>query len=538
MDTIGPADPFAAVIAVIGSAWPSEPSRAIVLLWVLALPLAALGGWFVATRVTDRSVLRITGGAAWALAPTFLAALVEGRPTAVIAHLLLPWLFYAGAVAHRSWVAAGAASVLLVGVIACAPSLAPALVVLWVLALLLAIVRQAGRGTAHLIWVMVPALVFAAPLVLHQLLAGEAWGLLADPGVPWAGPQVAADAAGRAMLAAGFPTADPGGWGAFLGGAPTWWVPLLAAPLAVLALISPLTQRWAAGVACLVVAAAGIATSFAAVGIAVAFAQSTVVPIWPGAGVSLAWLGAIGGALVALDSGLAPRLAAARAVAALVVIGALAVLAVPALTATSRGAAFLTTGPVSTLPAYVAAEGRDDPNVGTMILTPQSIGGVAAEVVWGGSETIGGQATIVSTRSEADDDDVALAHLAADLVAEAAGTAVEDLAAHGVEFVLLAPTAPTESDASRGFRLAAQTSLDQRDGLDAVGETTKGTLWRVTIPVAPRAEASVPAWAGWIAPVQIAIIAIALLLAVPTSSTRRAAQRTSRIVGPYWREGR
>ena len=107
-----------------------------------------------------------------------------------------------------------------------------------------------------------------------------------------------------------------------------------------------------------------------------------------------------------------------------------------------------------------------------------------------------------------------------------------------MEFVLLAPTAPTESDATRGFRLAAQTSLDQRDGLDAVGETTKGTLWRVTIPVAARAEASVPAWAGWIAPVQLSIIAIALLLAVPTSSTRRAAQRTSRIVGPYWREGR
>src|SRR6478735_4944682 len=265
LDTVGPADPFAAVIAVIGSLWPLEPSRTISILWVLALPLAALGGWFAATRVTDRAVLRIMGGAVWALAPTFLAALVEGRPTAVIAHLLLPWLFYAGSVAHRSWVAAGAASVLLVGVIACAPSLAPALVVLWALALLLAIVRQAGRGTAHLVWVIVPAIVFAAPLVLHQLLAGEAWGLLADPGVPWAGPQVAADAAGRAMLAAGFPTADPGGWGALLAGAPTWWVPLLAAPLALLALISPLTQRWAAGVACLVVAAAGIATSFAAV---------------------------------------------------------------------------------------------------------------------------------------------------------------------------------------------------------------------------------------------------------------------------------
>ena len=67
-----------------GSLWPLEPSRALVFLWLVALPLAALGGWFAATRVTDRSLLRFAGGAGWALAPTFLAALTQGRPTAVL----------------------------------------------------------------------------------------------------------------------------------------------------------------------------------------------------------------------------------------------------------------------------------------------------------------------------------------------------------------------------------------------------------------------------------------------------------------------
>ncbi len=76
--------------------------------------------------------LRLAGGVVWALAPTLLAALTQGRPTAVLAHLLLPWLFYAGSVAHRSWSGAGAASLLLVAVVASAPSLAPALAVLWV----------------------------------------------------------------------------------------------------------------------------------------------------------------------------------------------------------------------------------------------------------------------------------------------------------------------------------------------------------------------------------------------------------------------
>ncbi|WP_243076959.1 glycosyltransferase [Microbacterium sp. SS28] len=539
LDETGPADPFAAVVAVVGSLWPAEPSRALVLVWVLALPLAALGGWFAATRVTERSMLRIAGGAVWALAPTFLAALVLGRPTAVLAHLLLPWLFYAGAAAHRSWVAAGAASVLFAAVVACAPSLAPALIVLWVVALAITVARRAGRGIAQLVWVLVPAAALAAPLVWHQVVGGDLWALASDPGVVWAGPQVAPDVAGRALLAAGFPTTDPGGWQSLLGPeAPTWWVPLLCAPIAVLALVAAVTQRWAAGVVLLIVAATGIATAFAAAGIAVAFAESATVSIWPGAGVSLAWLGALGGALVALDSGLAPRLAVVRTLVALGVVAAVGLLAVPGLTASSRGETFLTNGPDSTLPAYVAAEGRDDPDVGTLVLTPQNGGGVAAEVVWGGSETLGGQATIVSTQTEATAADRTVANLSADLITGSAGDAVAGVAAEGIGFVLLAPAAAPESDAARAFGLSAQTALDQRDGLDAVGDTPKGTLWRVIVPLAPRAEASDPGLTRSIALGQLAAFVVALLLALPTAAARRAAQRTPRVVGPYWSEGR
>ena len=107
--------------AVLGSLWPAGPSFSVVLLWILALPLAVLGGWFAATRVTDREGLRIFAGVAWALAPTFLTALVDGRPTAVLVHLLLPWLFHSAVVAHRSWGAAGSASLLLAAVVAKRP---------------------------------------------------------------------------------------------------------------------------------------------------------------------------------------------------------------------------------------------------------------------------------------------------------------------------------------------------------------------------------------------------------------------------------
>ncbi|MHC2999675.1 glycosyltransferase [Microbacterium sp. HJ5] len=541
LDVVGPADPFAAVIALLGSLSPWEPSRAVVVLWLLALPLAALGGWFAATRVTDRPALRLASGVLWALAPTFLVALTQGRPTAVLLHLLLPWLFVAGSVAHRSWAGAGATSLVLVAVVAAAPSIAPALAVVWVASIVLAVVLRAGRGVARLVWTIVPTVVVFAPLLWSAVRRGEVWGLLSDPGMPWAGPQAAPDVAGRALLAAGIPTSDLAGWTTFLPPeSPTWWVPLLAAPLALLALAAPLTQRWAAGMVLLAVTALGMATAFAVVGIAVSFEQSLPIAIWPGSALSLAWLGAVGGALVALDAGLAPRLALARGLAAAAVVAAIAVLAVPTLTAMAREASLLTNGPDSTLPAYVAAEGRDDPDVGTIVLTPQNEGGVSARVVWGGSETLGGQTTLLSTRTLPSPEDAGIADLAADLVTSSAENIVSDLADRGVGFVLLAPALPPESDAARTMRLGAATSLDQRDTLDAVGETTKGTLWRVTTDVAGRPDVapSVRATAAVIAAVQLVVLAAALLLALPTAATRREARRTPRVVGPYWQEGR
>lgn len=544
LDALGAADPFAGVVALVGSLWPAEPSRVLVVLWALALPLAVLGGWFAATRVTERSSLRITGGIVWALAPTFLAALIDGRPAAVLVHLLLPWLMFTGAVAHRSWAASGAASLLLAAVVACAPSIASALIVIWAGTVVLILAVQAGRGVTRVAWVVVPAALLSAPVAWTQLRAGNLLGLAADPGVTWLGVQVAPDAAGRALLAAGFPTPDPGGWTALLAGvapgAPTWWVPLLAAPVAILALLAPLTQRWAAGTALLAVSVLGLGTAFAASGIAVATAGDTSVRVWPGTGVSLAWLGALGAALVALDTGLAPRLRLARGTAAAVMVAAMAVLAIPALTATARGVSQLTNGPDSTLPAYVAARGRDDTSVGTLVITPLNDGGVTAAVVWGGSETLGGHSSVQETRRTTTPADDELAELTADAVTLTSQDVVARLAERGIGFVLVAPAASPESDPARAFRLSAATALNQRDGVDAVGDTAKGELWRVTERVTARAadSASVVATARGIATAQLAGVGVALLLAVPTAASRRQARRLPRVVGPYWQEGR
>ncbi|MGP3535435.1 glycosyltransferase [Microbacterium sp. RD1] len=535
---VGPADPFAAVVALLGSLSPVDPSRAVVWLWLLALPFAVLGGWFAATRVTERSLLRILGGLGWALAPTFLASLIDGRPAAVIVHLLLPWVFYTGSVAHRSWAAAGGASLLLVGVIACAPSLAPAFVVLWAAMLLATALLRSGRDVPKVVWLLVPTAVFFAPLIWQRVLEGNALALLADPGRPEGGA-VPADAAGRLLLAAGFPTTDPGGWGGFLGGAPVWWVPLLTAPIAVLALLALLTPRWPTGASLLAITLLGIATAFAAAAIAVSASGAGVVSIWPGAALSLAWAGALGGAVLTLDAGVPSRIASLRPAVALLVLVVLAVLSLPALTAPLRETAALTNGPTSTLPAYVAAEGRGDVRLGTLVIDPRG-DGVLARVVWGGSETLGGQSTAQATRIRPSHPDRELADLTADLIATTDPAAVTGLAERGIGFVLLLAAADADADAARPLRLTAAASLDQRDQLDAVGDTGRGTLWRVETDVTPRAEPSrsvmsIAQGVGW---AQIAVVAICLLLAVPTASSRRSARRTPRVVGPVPKEAR
>ncbi len=151
-----------------------------------------------------------------------------------------------------------------------------------------------------------------------------------------------------------------------------------------------------------------------------------------------------------------------------------------------------------------------------------------------------GQSTIISTRSTATVADQEVATLTANLVSSAAEDTIGELAADGISFILLAPATAPESDIARTFRLAAETALDQREGLDAVGETAKGTLWRVTQPVEPRAavSTSVHDVARAIALAQLVAVAVALLLAIPTAASRREARRSPRVVGPHWQEGR
>lgn len=530
VDLVGPADPFSAVLAVLGSLWPGAPSFSLVLLWILALPLAVLGGWFAATRVTDRPGLRIFAGVIWACAPSFLAALVDGRPAAVLLHLLLPWLFHTAVVAHRSWGAAGAASIVFAAVAACSPSLVPALLLLWVIALAVTLGGARFRGAVRLLWIPIPAAALFAPLVIWQQAHGNLLGLLGDPGMIWAGPQAEADAVGRLAIAMGFPTSDLGGWTSALPEGFGVWAGVLLAPLALLALMSAIAPRWRAGITLLAVAAAGSATAFLAVGIAVSFAQGTAVAIWPGAGLSLAWIGVVGAALVTLDTMLTmPRVRMlSSAVAAIaVVVSAGPLLLSFHLAPDDR---VLTDGPASTLPAYVAALAGGDKPIGTLVLTPQNDGGLAAEVVWGASDTLGAQTTMLSTATEIRGTDIT--GLSVDLLSARDFDAAGALGEVGISYVLLAD-APTAGDRAQALETAAVAALNQRDGFVQAGRTSRGELWSLQADAADRADltAGQHATARTVITVQLVLFIAALLLSIPTRASRRAARAQSRIVG-------
>lgn len=525
----GPADPFSGVLALLGSLWPGSPSYALLLLWVAALPLALLGGWFAATRITDKPGLRILGGVLWALAPTFLIGLAEGRPAAVLLHLLLPWVFHTALVAQRSWGAAGAASLLTAAALACAPSLAPAFVLLWLIAIVWLLARRSVRGAVRMVWVLVPAVVVFAPLAIWHAAHGTLWALLSDPGAIVVAPQAAADAAGRLSLLAGLPTMDQAGWPGLLGTKDASWVLWLASPLALLALVSTITRRWIVGIGSLLVVASGLATALAAVGVTVAFAQSQAVPLWPGTGLSLAWIGVLGGALVTLDCAITRP--ALRGAAALIAAAGVVVCAVPTAVSFVAGTATIQRGDLTTLPAYVSAQARADRELGTLVLSAQPDGALASTVVWGASATLGAQSTIINTATSVPGKDYS--ELTVDLVSARQFDAPKALGALGVRFVLLQAGSDKETSAERALRLQSATALDQRAGFVRVGETARGVLWRMDAEPAAREGLSVGqrATAQLVVTIELIVLLAALLLSIPTRASRRAARAVPRAVG-------
>ncbi|MEN2739370.1 glycosyltransferase [Microbacterium sp. X-17] len=528
----GAADPFSAVLAVLGTLTFWQPSVSLVVLWLLALPLAALGAWLAAARLTVRPTLRAFAAVVYALAPTLFVALQGGRPGAVLAHILLPWLFFAGLAARRSWTASATTALIAAATVACAPVLIPALVIAWIAAIVFA-----GRRAARIVFIPLPAVVLFAPLVWQQASRGAWLSIFADPGVPLDARQTPAW-----QLALGFPDGALGGWHALahafgLGALPsTIIVPILLAPLGILAILALFLRGTVRAVVALLVALAGFLTAVTALHIELEVSGSAVVPIWPGSAVSLYWLGLIGAAVLALSA--LRRGALAPAWVAMVTI---AIAAVPSALATHDGQASVTASDGRTMPAVVTAKAATQPRTGTLRITPQPDGGIRAEIVRGAGQTLDGQTTLSSTERSLSSGQQELATLAGNLASRSGFDASGELKRLGIDFVLLTPSATAldehvgakpDTTAADATRARAAVAMDANALLAPVGQTTTGSLWafdRGTTVEPPAALIPPDAGGMWrviVLLVQGLIVGFTLLLAIPTT---RSADRVSEL---------
>ena len=552
--SVGAADPFAFVLVLLGLLTPWQPSLSIVVLFIAALPLAALGAWWAAAVLVRRAGPAAVVALVWALSPTLLVALSLGRPAAVIAHLALPVLIASAARAPRSWSGTAVAGLTAAVIVACSPSLLPALLLAW-LVWMLANPRRFGR----LLTLPVPTLALLVPLVIDQVLRGTPLGLLADPGLA-----SASGVTSTAGLLLGWPDLAPvldAAARVLPDTAPTAVVAVLAAlalPLFAVALVGLALPEGRRSIVPLVLAAVGIVTAWSVSGIAITAVAGQPVAVNVGPSLSLAVLGialAAGVGLDALGASVVqwrPAGGLATALGLLVVLAASAV-AAPALVPVLAGTSVVTAGEPRTLPAIVAAEAQNNPGVGTIVLTPLE-GGMAATLQRGSGMTLIEQRTLVSTAAlvssglpgtganpqtinAVDAAALEIAEIVGNLAAPSGRDLTVALDELDVRFVLLetvafapestpestsAPAQPV-SDISGSALDAITAALDGNAILTPIGDADTGRLWRVVPESTMRAPINDPLLSSpIILGVQLGILGLTLLLALPTSfATRR-----------------
>lgn len=540
----GHGDPFGYVLWLVGAAGFGHPSAAVVILVLVAMPLAGLGAWFAAGALSQSRWLRFWAAMAVGAAPALQAALGQGRLGALIAHMLLPWVVlgmvravgaargrranplaadghHAGFVAARpakpgtggrpSWTAAAAAGLLLAAVTASAPSLLiPSILVVIGLSIAL---RSRART---LWWSLLPSLALFVPYFLST--ADRPRAALADPGLA-----LPFDRAPLWQQLLGFPVtldADTPAALSQAGLAGAGWAPaaalLIGAPLVLLAaaaLFAPGPRAWVARIAWMI-GLLFLAASAASAQVAVARGDGRLVTAFDGPEVSVAILMLLAAALTGADIwrvrgrlwgvGVRPSVATRLLVgsgASLLVLGpalSLALWVVPQASddgsgpgaPLSGGARMLEPGATRTLPATATDLGEGTERSRTLVLRTNDDAEIAAALMHGGGTTADQLSTIAAAHTitgEPGKETVTEADPAASAIRHAAASIVGGTAVDPRETLqrLGAGFVVLRSSGTASELLAQQ--INGVPGLAAVGETDSGWLWRV-IPLDAREQ--------------------------------------------------
>ncbi|MFV0435572.1 MAG: glycosyltransferase [Leucobacter sp.] len=512
-----PADPFNWVLALLGTLTFWNPSHAIVLLMVVAIPLTALGGWIWGAQLTESKSGRALLGLGFALSPVLLGSLDGGRLPTLVLTVVLPWLLLAAARCRESWSWAGTASLLAGVALAAAPILLPAAVILLVVGFFSSL-----RGMVRVLTTAIVPLVLFAPKIVTSLLAGRPLDILRDPGVvsqfepgtPW-------------HLMLGFPEFGLEGWadvlnGIGLGGPPaTLLIGVLMALLAFLALVGLFTGPVPVTLFSSLTGGLGMLTALASAQLHLAVSGNETIAVWTGSGLAVYWIALLSLAAVGADTlgrAAAPlvSLALVTALIAVVPVGSQLFLGqVPFRPASSQ------------MPALVQAAGENDPGVRTIVVTPTAPHEVRAELVSGVGLRLD-QIRSAALAPDETDADRTLAELVAGLASVGGDDVEKQLHAESIGFVLL-PEGGDENE-----RAELQRVFDQHSALTSAGLTDQGLLWRVVDPQADDDAAgdaaqrlggtSISGETIWV--IQLAVMLGMLLLALPTGEvTYRPARR-------------
>jgi hypothetical protein len=456
-----PGSPYLLIVFAASAVLLGKAPLAVSVLLLLSIPLAGWSAYFVLRGVVKTRAIRIWAGIAYGLLPAVTGAISSGRLGTAIAAVAIPFAIRSfvritspGGTTRR----AAATALLMSLVIAAAPGL---WLIAVIFALIIVITRWNGvRGLwtdvnrRLLIAVVGPLLIlfpWSGYLLTHPVL------FLLEPGAANVTTGVDPNVTPLQVL-----MLHPGGSGAV----PIWLTSgiVLAGFLAILR-----KERRRQVAACWIVAALALLLGIVQSVLTVA-PPGSIVPLhpWPGPATLVLGLCFIAAAAFAVD-GLREQMAdqsfsIAQPIAVVVAIAAAAAPFMIAVGWFPEAQGQMKRAPAEAVPAFVAADSATSDAPRTLVLTQDSSGGVAYNLINGAGPVLGD--ADVSPGVEV------LAQLDAQVAALASGRGgdeVDAISGFGVRYVLLSNTSEKE----------IIPVLDSEPGLRRLSTSGGEVLWRI-----------------------------------------------------------
>ena len=497
----GPADPWAWVLAIVSAPVFFEPSLAITILLYLATAIAFTGFFALSALVTRSNPLRITGSLAFALWPALTISVTETRFAQVLAIALLPWLAHSlakiaqvgianpGSFVSR-WSQVGLSGILLALVAASSPTLG-----LTIVLLIVALGATRPRKLPALLFTTGLTIIWFVPVALERLALGAPMAVLMDPGVPVA----TQTEANWTLPFFGFQF-DSLAFGL-----------LITVPVLLFALIALLTPGSKAALLLWLVALVALVAAFMATGVSFSFGELSVIGLDVSGLLALFGLALVLALMQLSTSSMALRTIAITAVAALGIA--------PAAFAMATSPPELSYSDGRSVPSIIQADAEAGMVVRTLKLEAGS-DSVVVELFEGAGlklEQLSTSFQISNSGSSGQNPEYpVLGQLVANLVSANGADVLTSLEKFGISYILVFP-------ADRDLQMA----LDSTRGLESIGETDFGQLWKVESVSGSKVASEIDF--GLTKALSLGGLVLYFLLALPTSSIRKRNGKESAI---------